>query len=390
VFNSDSLEVAIGIIFVYLLMSSLATAAREAFEGFLKKRGQYLELGLKELFFHDTDPAKIRTPDQTFLARFYNHHLIFSLYQGNYIPPCAGPNTLSQQGRKNLPSYIPSDTFVQAFLDVASSYLRPGTDFAALTPDRLRAAAWAIPNPPLRKTLLQALNTADGDIAQLREFLKTWFDNGMDRVTGWYKRHTNMLVFWGSLTVAVAMNVNTLLIGQTLYQEPALRAVVETAAQQSKDFNDSGAPNIAATLAKTQSLGLPVGWGEAVRAHMITTFSLTPLVDDASGANGTDPLWLCAGLLELLAGWLMTAYAMTLGAPFWFDILNKAIQLRTSLKPDSGGKAAAPASQTRHFAATPPKPPPADDVGNDLLASLDPAERLGIDRRLTGIVEAAL
>lgn len=38
---------------------------------------------------------------------------------------------------------------------------------------------------------------------------------------------------------------------------------------------------------------------------------------------------------ETFAGWLITALAISLGAPFWFDLLNKLVQLRSSgKKPD--------------------------------------------------------
>jgi hypothetical protein len=32
-------------------------------------------------------------------------------------------------------------------------------------------------------------------------------------------------------------------------------------------------------------------------------------------------------------GWLITALAVSLGAPFWFDMLNKFIVVRSTVKP---------------------------------------------------------
>jgi hypothetical protein len=32
-------------------------------------------------------------------------------------------------------------------------------------------------------------------------------------------------------------------------------------------------------------------------------------------------------------GWLLTALAVSLGAPFWFDMLNKIIVVRSTVKP---------------------------------------------------------
>jgi hypothetical protein len=40
-----------------------------------------------------------------------------------------------------------------------------------------------------------------------------------------------------------------------------------------------------------------------------------------------------SSLLSVLAGWFLTAIAMTLGAPFWFDLLNQIMVIRSTIKP---------------------------------------------------------
>ena len=78
--NSDVLEVAIGLVFIYLLLSLIASSAREALEGILKQRAQSLEAGLVELFDARTQPQ--------LLQAFYDHPLINALYRGDYaLPP---------------------------------------------------------------------------------------------------------------------------------------------------------------------------------------------------------------------------------------------------------------------------------------------------------------
>jgi hypothetical protein len=34
-----------------------------------------------------------------------------------------------------------------------------------------------------------------------------------------------------------------------------------------------------------------------------------------------------------LPGWLLTGMAISLGAPFWFDLLNKFMVVRSTIKP---------------------------------------------------------
>jgi hypothetical protein len=71
-------------------------------------------------------------------------------------------------------------------------------------------------------------------------------------------------------------------------------------------------------LGRNKSLGmLPIGWSSA---------EIPP-----NGASSW--LWLTK-----VAGWLLTALALSLGAPFWFDLLNKLVNIRHGMtKPEVKG-----------------------------------------------------
>jgi hypothetical protein len=45
------------------------------------------------------------------------------------------------------------------------------------------------------------------------------------------------------------------------------------------------------------------------------------------------PAWWANSLLATILGWLLTAFAATMGAPFWFDVLNKVMVIRSTVKP---------------------------------------------------------
>src|SRR5437667_3214123 len=98
-FGLDMLDVAIGIAFVYLLVSLLCSAIVEGAEAVLKRRAKDLEMGIKEL---------LRDPE--LVARLYNHPLLNGLFKGSYSP-----------GMRNLPSYIPSRSFALALMDLLAS-----------------------------------------------------------------------------------------------------------------------------------------------------------------------------------------------------------------------------------------------------------------------------
>src|SRR4030095_5216253 len=100
-FGSTVLEVALGIIFVYLLLSLMCSALAELLEGFRKKRASDLARGLRELFADSQGTG--------FVQQVYQHPLVGGFFQGHYKPGFT----------KNLPSYIPSRTFALILLDIA-------------------------------------------------------------------------------------------------------------------------------------------------------------------------------------------------------------------------------------------------------------------------------
>src|SRR5262245_11890999 len=98
-FGFEMLDVAIGIAFVYLLISLLCSAIIEGAEAVLKRRAKDLEMGIKEL---------LRDPN--LVAKVYSHPLINGLFKGDYQP-----------GMRNLPSYIPTRSFALAIMDLLIS-----------------------------------------------------------------------------------------------------------------------------------------------------------------------------------------------------------------------------------------------------------------------------
>lgn len=336
-FGSDILEVAIGIIFIYILVSIICSAVREGVETWLKTRSAYLEHGIREL---------LRDASGTGLAQsIYRHPLISGLYLADYgDDPPARPRGryawLLAKGR-GLPSYIPSKNFAVALMDLAAR--GPRTDaFSSsgnstpITLDSLRENVANLGNPEVQRALLTAIDTAQGDLQQVQKNLEQWYDSGMDRVSGWYKRSTQWVVLWIGFAVAVAFNVNTISIADWLYNNDAQRQVLvaraEAAARDSVFASqvagrDSALPSADYRRARAalDSLGVPVGW-----KNMEVGVALV-------GWPWPDPVgflkrfWLYS--ISPILGWLITGIAATLGAPFWFDILNKVMVIRSTVKP---------------------------------------------------------
>ncbi|HKH90434.1 MAG TPA: hypothetical protein VKA54_01460 [Gemmatimonadaceae bacterium] len=330
-FGSKMLEVAIGIIFVFLLVSLICSAIREGIESWVKARAAFLEQGIRELL-HDKSAVGIA-------RSVYTHPLIFGLYLDEYRPRTdARLDALSPGG--NLPSYIPSRSFALALMDIAARGIdthgeASGPSAPELTLARMRENVLNIENGAVQRVLLGAIDTAGGSMERAVANVAAWYDSGMDRVSGAYKRATQKILLGIGLAVAVGMNVNTIAIGRFLFRHDAERAVLvaaaETAARDSSILQGDRDARYARAIAALDSLRLPIGWDDVVLVRPWTTrqavnvFGARTTVVEGSG------LWL--HVFEPLVGWLVTALAVMLGAPFWFDILNKVMVIRSTVKP---------------------------------------------------------
>ena len=205
-FGSDLLEIGIGMVLVFLLVSLICSAAREA----LETRHEDPRLGSRA-----RDRRASADPEGTGLTKaFFDHPMIVGLFGGTYEPAKlkayagrvrGGPWQVDvPQGRWHLPSYIPSGQFAAAILDLVVRGpvpTEPPTKDAPPAPPpplsvaSLRETAGSSHNEQVKRAMLSAIDYADDDIDKVKANIETWFNGTMDRVSGWYKRRTQMILF---------------------------------------------------------------------------------------------------------------------------------------------------------------------------------------------------
>ena len=309
-FGSTILDVAIGMVFVYLLLGLIVTAASELIAAALNWRANTLRKGLQRLL----DPALAQ--------KLYNHPLI---------------KTLSSSDKWG-PSYIPAETFALALVDVIATSDQgsapPALDFAGLIRN--------VPDPEVRKVLTLLAEDAGPDGQKLKANIENWFNNSMDRVAGWYKRKAQTINVILAVLLTIAVNADSILIVQSLSNNAALReALVAQAQQLAKEAPaaaDQPAASTEASMGKLDerinrisALSVPVGWTEVAGDDFRRWPGWIPLETDAHAWAAT---WLKTVRQHCL-GWLLTALAVSLGAPFWFDMLSKIVTIRSAGKvPD--------------------------------------------------------
>ena len=359
-FNSETLEVCIGMIFLFLMMSLICTGIREYIEGILKWRAMDLERAVRTL---------LDDKDGTLAQYFFSHPLISSLYQGQYDPAKLAGSSVNRtiggddaskhmplSARRNLPSYIPAELFVKALIDVVVrgpvSVGKPVAD-ESLTIELLRKRATELASPVLQRVVLSAIDHSEGNLKQMTLNLQNWFDGSMDRASGWYKRRTQAVLFGLGLLTAVVMNVDALYVMGQLTTDKALRETIVTAAAKAPNPEGKDAAKLAddARGALT-AVGMPMGW--VASATSPNVFGYTPVQNCVRGkkAECGQPY----NLMQLLIGWLITAIGVMLGAPFWFDVLNKFMVIRSTVKPHE--KSPEEGSEDRKTAAAAPPAAP--------------------------------
>lgn len=372
------IDIAIGLVFVYVLFSLVVTAAQEIFAALTDRRSRFLQDGIGELL-HDRSL-------QGMARRLFDHPLIAGLSR-------------KADGR---PSYIPTPFFVSALVDAIGG--SDGTG-ATLSLEALRAkinsletdldvpAGAATRTGELKKTLLLLLNEAGQGtdaLVRFRANIQKWYDDSMERVSGWYRANVQIVLFIISLSLAVLCNVDSLYIIEALAADPKLRGDLASqavdyvnqqhdveraktmASASPKDAADkaleaaSADPKVRVQKLKDATAALtvtrlPMGWGDNARSQFFRKTELAPGREKNGQTTSTGKKFydefLFTHLLTAMLGWLLTALAGAIGAPFWFDQLGKFVTLRASGRsPDERD----PISRRTQD----PPPPPAGGIGD--------------------------
>lgn len=303
---SEVLEVAIGLVFVYLLLSLMCSALTEWIGAILSLRAGTLEQGIRNLLQDGADSAGKKLAD--------------SVYESGFIKGLFKKDLLDKLlGRTGAPSYIPSHTFALALVNTLSP---PAANNPQTLAD-LRKAIAALPDVKLRATLLGLLDEAGDDLSKARLNVERWFNDSMDRVAGWYKRKTQIVILILAIVVSAALNADSIVIVKTLVQNPTVRASLNVAAQKyveshttppTNDGQEDPLKKVKDLEKELNNFNLPLGWETNTTGN------------PRSLPRGSE--WL----IKIL-GLLLTSIALSMGAPFWFDVLNKIMVVRSTVKP---------------------------------------------------------
>jgi hypothetical protein len=220
----------------------------------------------------------------------------------------------------------------KVFAHLLVGALRAGQTGAAKM-DSIIAAIDALPDSDIKQQLSALAHSAPDKIDEFVASVSTWIDRTLSMMGEIYKQRMQLISFGIGLAVGVAFNLNTLAVMSHLYSDKAAREAAVAVAEQITARVDQ--PTFDACLQKTpeemrdateckpmaglvdtvrqrnEMLGkLPIGW------PVVTGLNRSPL-----------PVWLWCAL-----GWFLTALAISLGASFWFDLLNRLVNVRHGMR----------------------------------------------------------
>lgn len=347
------LSVVFGIIFVLLLLSLLATTLMELIASFFSLRGRNLIKALRNMLASSDENEIIL---QDFQANSMYRHLT---------------EQYGKRSRAEAPSYMSAETFQSILFDVI---------LAGAPIEDLKAKIDQLPDKDLRNVLNQLLRESGGQLDLFRHEVQNWYNNVMDRAGGWYKRYTQKILVFLGLGIAIIFNADTVGIYERLSSDPealaqvvnladnylAAREGLTTEEALRPDFNTAQAaptqagpsPGYNGPAVVYDSMGNPIELRPAFVEPVANIATIMP--EDTAAYNAfkaklnefrdildyefesvRSPLGLGwqgvdvtqLGLYDLITkflGFILTALAVSMGAPFWFDLLRKVANIRGS------------------------------------------------------------
>jgi hypothetical protein len=278
-FNSTTLDVMVGLIFVYILLAIMCSSINEWLAGMFHLRSGTLTKAVQQLLDGQSQPGgAANDPTATWLVQQFKNHPLIS---GMNLP------------NGDLPSYIPSRTFATAVMDLVTPGVQGPITFADL-----QHGLGNLPDGDVKRALLALTQNAQDDLEKTQKNIETWFDDAMSQASGWYKKQAARITIAVAILLTVGTNADTIQITRNLWTNPTVRAQL---VEQSK--------------------------------QMGPTLPDQPKQADLDKLGGVLPSWKDlpeGGWLERILGWILTIAAVSLGAPFWFDILGKIANLRNA------------------------------------------------------------
>ncbi|MBN8678738.1 MAG: hypothetical protein J0M29_10970 [Chitinophagales bacterium] len=305
------LSIIIGIVFVLLLFSMLTSAVVEVYHAFFASRGKHLRETMEIMLGKDM------------CDKFYAHSYFRQL-----------SSATKPKSSKKLPIWMEKGTFSSVLADILTP---PNSNLSI--PERIAL----IENEDLRKVLDFLWRQSNNRVDVFQQKVESWFDDVMARAKDWFGDATKWRLFMIGVVLAGILNADTIQIYKSLSVNAALR---DELVKNAETFVQSNPTVTGIDTSKT--------FEQAKQSLTISKDLYVQTVQSPLGLGWTDqgaiPADWWAWLIKII-GWVLTGVAVTLGAPFWYDMLRKLLSLKGSTGGggNTGGGNNKPADDTPAF-----------------------------------------
>lgn len=417
-FNNVVLDIFIGLVFIFLLYSLLASAINEFIAMLFAYRQRMLEMGIEQMldgknysyywwnklaniffwFYH-----KVQVKDKSG-PEIKEEGTILKVDRKDFFKTCdinpqieevALPTIRRSKLNKKAvlfaanitnhplyrrksansllykkPAYLTSSAFSDILVDVLGNRKSDINSNPVLMNDIKAFVRNELENNPDLKSILNLyIEQANGDIQKFKLLIESWFDDTMNRVSGWYKRQALKVLFIIGFVLAISLNVSTIDIVHRLSVDKGLReAMTQSASAYVHQQNNESHTVAVSKVTSDSTKGSPDSTKDsldlAVKKQLkqiqgLYDSTIAPLNSimglgwDYTKADTNINHWYfnipyyftphglkkyyfkvryvlnqTAEHPKSLFGFLITALAITMGAPFWFDLLNRFVNIR--------------------------------------------------------------
>ena len=241
-FDNVAFEVVIGLVFMYLLYSLLVTIVGELISTWMGIRARILRVAIERMlndgYYKKMEEEKWKIVNVGFKVWFwitdnlrgfflYEHKEFKHSFAGRfYNYPSIKYLAKLEADQKGIfgqtkPSYITAENFAVTLINFLSS--------KGVGKDQIEQIAFCLKfntqhiQPETAKNFRDLLDNSSNDINTFRNKLMKWFDETMDRASGWYKRKVGLILFWLGFLIAAAFNVDSIKIAQILANDKEAR-----------------------------------------------------------------------------------------------------------------------------------------------------------------------
>jgi hypothetical protein len=312
------LDIALALVFIYFILSTISSSVNEIIANVTNLRATQLKKAIEDLLFDEKWKS---------IAK--------DIISSPYIKVLQ-----KDEGDDFFPVDIPASVFSNAFIHTLQDVYK-----VSFKPAQLSKLPSKVGDTDTGIFLRSIILGANGDVEKARTLIENYYNSAMDGLTKLYKKNVKRFSFIFAFIIAVILNIDTINIATNLWNSPQARESAASGINSILNSNNKLVSSFKIDTARIDNASkkLIMTQLDSIKQSVVaigkadSTLRLIPIPIGWESGNypemkaGTFNL---LGLLTKLIGWVITAFAIMLGAPFWFDVLNKITGLKSSLKKE--------------------------------------------------------